>query len=98
MRNNLTSKGRTIPKAPRLLLWLIPLAFMGIFYFFPLGKITQLSFSRGDSSLWDGLRDTLSSPTILRVIGFTFKQAALSTLLTLLVGLPGAYLFGRFKR
>lgn len=97
MRNKGTSQATRITRYSRLLLWLIPLAFMGIFYFFPLGKITQLSFSRGEASLWDNLRDTLSSPTILRVIGFTFKQAFLSTLLTLVVGLPGAYLFGKFQ-
>ena len=83
--------------SPRLLIWLIPLTFMAAFYFYPLGKITQLSFSQGETSLWQGLQETLASPSILRVIGFTFKQAALSTLLTLVVGLPGAYLFGRFR-
>ena len=87
----------TSPKASRLLIWLIPVAFMGVFYFFPLAKITQLSFSRGELGLWNSLRETLASPGIQRVIGFTFKQAALSTLLTLIVGLPGAYLFGRFQ-
>ena len=84
-------------KSTQLLIWLIPVAFMGVFYFFPLSKITQLSFSQGEAGVWDGLRETLASPTILRVIGFTFKQAAVSTLLTLLVGLPGAYLFARYK-
>lgn len=84
-------------KSPRLLLWLIPAAFMGMFYFFPLAEISRLSFARGDGGLWGGLQETLSRPTTLRVIGFTFKQAALSTALTLVVGLPGAYLFGRFQ-
>ena len=97
MRNNAPSQDHPITRSPRLLLWLIPLAFMGIFYFFPLGKITQLSFSRGETGWWESVRDTLTAGTILRVIGFTFKQAVLSTLLTLVVGLPGAYLFGRFK-
>lgn len=96
MRNKSVLPAGGITRSPRLLLWLIPGAFMGIFYFFPLGVITQLSFSRGEAGLWGGLLDTLTSPTSLRVIGFTFKQAALSTLLTLAVGLPGAYLFGRY--
>jgi len=96
IRNIMAQNNRTSSKSPRLLLWLLPVAFMGIFYFFPLGKITQLSFSRGEAGLWGALRETLSSPSITKVIGFTFKQAALSTLLTLVVGLPGAYLFGRY--
>jgi len=84
-------------QSPSLLLWLIPVTFLGIFYFFPLGKITQLSFARAENGFWLGLLDVLRNPAVLRVVGFTFKQAAISTLLTLLVGLPGAYLFGRFN-
>ncbi|MEJ2446706.1 MAG: iron ABC transporter permease, partial [Anaerolineales bacterium] len=93
-------KSRSRPflsQSPSLLLWLIPVTFLGIFYFFPLGKITQLSFARAENGFWSGLLDSLRNPAVRRVIGFTFKQAAISTLLTLLVGLPGAYLFGRFN-
>ncbi len=97
MQNKSASNRQSFTRSRRLFLWLIPLAFMGIFYFFPLGKITRLSFSREEANLWEVIREALSSPTILRVIGFTFKQAAISTLLTLVVGLPGAYLFGRFN-
>ncbi|MFN2111958.1 MAG: ABC transporter permease [Anaerolineales bacterium] len=82
---------------PVLLLWLIPVLFMGIFYFFPLGRITQLSFARAENGVWSGFQEVLKSPGVQAVIGFTFKQAAISTLLTLLVGLPGAYLFGRYR-
>ena len=82
---------------PASLLWLIPVLFMGIFYFFPLGRITQLSFARAENGVWSGFQEVLKSPGVQAVIGFTFKQAAISTLLTLLVGLPGAYLFGRYR-
>jgi len=34
---------------------------------------------------------------IARATGFTFFQAGLSTILTILLGLPAAYLFGRFN-
>lgn len=80
-----------------LLLWTLPLFFLGVFYFFPLARITQLSFSRITGKSLVGLGEVLSSPTISKVVGFTFKQALLSTVLTLLVGLPGAYLFGKFQ-
>ena len=33
----------------------------------------------------------------LHSLGFTFYQAALSTLLTFLIGLPAAFLFARFE-
>ena len=39
----------------------------------------------------------LISPGTLRVIRFTFGQALLSTVLTLLLALPGAYVFARYR-
>jgi len=80
-----------------LLLWLLPLTFLGVFYFYPLSSILGLSFSRLEGRILPGLLRSFSSPTVLRVLGFTFKQAFLSTLLTLVVGLPGAFLFGKYQ-
>ena len=68
-----------------------------MFFFFPLARITQLSFDRIEGNILGGLWEVINSPTISRVVGFTFKQAFLSTVLTLAVGLPGAYLFGKFQ-
>lgn len=84
-------------KVPSYLLWLLPAAFLGLFFFFPLARITQLSFARVEGQALAGLWEVFKSPTISRVAGFTFKQAFLSTILTLVVGLPGAYLFGKFQ-
>ena len=83
-------------KISPLLLWLLPLAFLMIFYFYPLGKILLLSFNRGENGWFSLFSNTLTSASLRNVIGFTFWQAGLSTLLTLIVGLPGAYLLGRF--
>ncbi len=92
-----TSLFPKITRSPGLILWLLPLFFLGTFYFYPLGKITQLSFARVEGSFLASLWEILRTPTVGKVVGFTFKQAFLSTLLTLIVGLPGAYLFGRFQ-
>ena len=70
----------------RILLWLLPLTFLGVAFFYPLSRILALTF---DST-------ALTSENLQqadRVLFFTFYQAALSTLLTLLLGLPAAYLF-----
>ena len=80
-----------------LLLWLGPLAFLGIFYFFPLGSILQTSFAREGGGIAAPLLEILGSPGIRRVIWFTFYQAILSTGLTLLLGVPGAYLLARYE-
>ena len=84
-------------KSSGLLLWLVPLLFLGIFYFFPLGEIFKLSFSRIEGSFLAGIWALINNPIVGSVIRFTFWQAFLSTLLTLVVGLPAAYLFGRFQ-
>jgi len=84
-------------RSSNLLLWILPLVFLGIFFFFPLAKITQLSFARAEGGFLAGLWNALNTPTVSKVVGFTFKQAFLSTILTLAVGLPGAYLFGKFQ-
>lgn len=54
-----------------------------------------VSFDRLEEG--DELWAALASARTLDVLGFTFGQAALSTLLTLLVGLPGAYLLARYQ-
>jgi thiamine transport system permease protein len=74
----------------RPLLWLFPLAFLVAAFFYPLSRILALTF---DAS-------TLTAGNLLlawRVFLFTFYQAALSTILTLLLGLPSAYLFARYQ-
>ncbi len=67
------------------------LAFLLLFHVWPLLVILQRSLT----SL-DGVAGVLSDPWYLRLAGFTFGQALLSTVLTLLVGLPAAVLFARF--
>jgi len=81
----------------RTLSWLAPLAFLGLFYFYPLGRILTLSFSRSENGLVGPFLEALNSSSVRNVLGFTIWQAVLSTLITLLIGLPGAYLFGRFS-
>jgi thiamine transport system permease protein len=78
------------------LLWLLPLAFLAVFYFYPLGSILALSFERG-ASLLQPFVDVLASASLRGVVGFTFWQAMLSTLLTLAIGLPAAFLLARFS-
>jgi thiamine transport system permease protein len=72
----------------RKLLWAIPLTFVAILFYWPIAKITSLGFS-GD---WLA---TLSEPKTLEVIWFTLWQAAVSTLVTLVIAIPGAYLLYR---
>jgi thiamine transport system permease protein len=69
-------------------LWILPLAFLALFYFYPLGSILAVSFERGQGGPAFQLLEAFASPSVRRILAFTIGQAALSTLLTLLVGLP----------
>jgi thiamine transport system permease protein len=77
------------------LLWLVPLAFLVVFFFYPLGSILAVSFGRAEGGVGIQLFQAFASPYVQRVAAFTFGQAALSTLCTLVLGLPGAYLLAR---
>lgn len=70
-----------------ILLWGLPLALLIGFFFFPMASILGVMFERPGSII---LRD------VWQPLGFTVYQALLSTLLTLLFGLPVAYVFARF--
>ena len=70
---------------------LLPLLFLLIFFFYPLGNILRLSLTA------QALKELVVRPSFRHVLWFTVWQAALSTGLTLLLGLPAAYLFARYE-
>jgi thiamine transport system permease protein len=75
----------------RVLLWIPPLLFLGIFFFYPLTKILSLTFDLYTLTNSNNLLITYNS------LLFTFYQAFLSTLLTFALGLPAAILFSKFN-
>jgi thiamine transport system permease protein len=67
------------------LLWALPLTFVAVLFYWPVVRFTSLGFS-GD---WLA---TLAEPKVLGVIWFTLWQALVSTVLTVTLAIPGAYL------
>jgi thiamine transport system permease protein len=98
MMNGKEGQGRAVRRMLVFVALLaLPLLYLLVFYFYPLEAILRLSLvgrGRVEPAL---LLGRLLSAGSLRVIRFTFGQALLSTLLTLLLGLPGAYVFARFS-
>ncbi|HIE57692.1 MAG TPA: iron ABC transporter permease [Anaerolineales bacterium] len=87
-----------MPKTLKTLaLWGVPLAFLATFYFYPLASILGLSLSGAEGGALSPFAEALRSASARRVLWFTFWQAALSVLLTLLAGLPGAYFLARYR-
>lgn len=78
------------PATTRVFLWLAPILFLSIFFFYPLTKILSLTFDF--STLANSNNLLIARNSLL----FTFYQATLSTLLTFVVGLPSAVLFSKF--
>jgi thiamine transport system permease protein len=79
-----------------LLVYSLPLAFLLLFYFYPLASILTLSFAPERRFSPAALGKLFSTPHYLEVLWFTTWQAALSTLLTVGLALPGAYVFARY--
>ncbi len=87
-------------KLPRLWLvffYLIPLAFLLVFYFYPLISIFKLSFAPEGQLDLSALEKLAQTTYYLETLWFTVWQAALSTGLTLLLALPAAYVFARYR-
>lgn len=74
-------------------LYLLPILFFLVFYFYPLASIVQISFTQGETS---SLFASLTAPRTLRIAWFTLWQAVVSTLLTLVIAIPSAYIFARY--
>jgi thiamine transport system permease protein len=84
-------------RGARLALACFPAAlFVALFYLYPLLRIGQISFTPGDLSQGQTPLTVLADPAVGRVLLFSLGQAALSTVLTLAIGLPAAYVFARF--
>jgi thiamine transport system permease protein len=79
------------------LLYLIPLGFLAVFYFYPLTSILVVSLAPAGSLDISALARLLNTDYYLRILWFTIWQAALSTLLTVLLALPGAYVLARYR-
>jgi thiamine transport system permease protein len=77
----------------RGLLYALPLAYLAFFFFYPLGRILQVSFSSAGEGEF---KELFTSDFFWQILWFTVWQAAVSTLLTLLIGLPLAFLFARY--
>ncbi len=83
--------------ASRLALMALPLAFFALFFAYPVVAIVGRGLKDGGQWQLGRAGEVLSDPDVLHVLWFTVWQAAASTGLTLLIALPGAYVFARFE-
>lgn len=87
--------GRSIPV--RAVVVLVPAAFLGLFFVFPLASVLDAGLRPGGRFEPGALGEVIASLSIRSVVLFTVAQAAASTPLTLVAGLPAAYAISRFR-
>jgi thiamine transport system permease protein len=78
-------------------LLLVPLLFLGIFFLYPLAAIFEYSLFQDGQFDFSGFTKIVSSSYYLNTLAFTTFQAILSTILTLALALPSAYVFTRYR-
>ncbi|UZI33580.1 ABC transporter permease [Streptomyces sp. VB1] len=74
----------------------VPVAFFALFFAYPVTAIVGRGLKAGGDWQFGRIGEVLARPDILDVLWFTTWQALASTALTMLIALPGAYVFARF--
>ncbi|PCG86192.1 iron ABC transporter permease [Streptomyces sp. WZ.A104] len=74
----------------------VPVAFFAVFFAYPVSAIVGRGVKTDGVWQFGRIGEVLARPDILDVLWFTTWQALASTALTLLIALPGAYVFARF--
>lgn len=82
--------------AVRLGLMALPLAFFALFFAWPVAAIVGRGLRVDGVWHLGRIGEVITEPDIGHVLWFTTWQALASTALTLLIALPGAYVFARF--
>ncbi len=74
----------------------VPVAFFAVFFAYPVTAIVARGLKVEGAWQFGRIGEVLAQPDIRHVLWFTTWQALASTALTLLIALPGAYVFARF--
>ncbi|HUV10931.1 MAG TPA: iron ABC transporter permease [Acidimicrobiia bacterium] len=83
--------------AGRRLAFLVPLTFLGVFFVYPVVTILGRGLWPDGALDLDPLASLWTDGSLRSVAWFTIWQAALSTVLTLALGIPGAYVLSRLE-
>ena len=84
---------RIFKSVPVILFWSLPFIFLLIFYFQPLLATFRLAWQAATVELFDLTTWRIISKPLL----FTLWQASLSTVLTIIIGFPAAYLMANYR-
>jgi thiamine transport system permease protein len=85
------------PRVARVLMLVVPLAFLGVFFLYPVASIIGRGLTPGGTLDLSPIGAVVTDSHLRDVAWFTIWQATVSTALTVLVALPGAYVFARYE-
>ena len=95
------SRGDDPSQVRRIVAWVlaaaVPLAFVGVFFAWPVASIVGLGLFPAGVLDTAGIVEVLTRPRTVRIIGFTVGLAAAATAITLLLGMPTAYVLSRLR-
>jgi len=86
-----------VKPATRIGLAALPLAFLAVLFVWPVANIVLTGLAPDGVVDLGAVGDVLGDPVLREVAWFTLWQALASTALTLLLALPAAHLFARFR-
>jgi len=100
-RHTVTVPARVRP-APGTILAIVlgaglPLAFVGVFFAWPVGAMVGRGLFENGALDLGGFGEVLGRPRTLRLIGLTIGQAALASVICVLLGLPIAHVLYRLR-
>ncbi|MEU8983190.1 iron ABC transporter permease [Streptomyces sp. NPDC048309] len=95
-RTEVAPRGSRRRSAARLGLMAVPVVFFAVFFAYPVAAIVGRGLKVDGAWRFGRIGDVLAQSDIRHVLWFTTWQALASTALTLLIALPGAYVFARF--
>lgn len=90
-------RARRRGSALRFGLMALPVVFFAVFFAYPVTAIVARGLRPAGAWELGRIGEVLAQPEIREVLWFTTWQALASTALTLLIALPGAYVFARFS-
>jgi thiamine transport system permease protein len=83
-------------RVARGLMLAVPLAFLGVFFVYPVASIIGRGLTPDGGLDLTPIANVITDSQLRGVAWFTLWQAAVSTALTVLIALPGAYVFARY--
>jgi thiamine transport system permease protein len=75
----------------------VPLAFLGFFFGWPVATLVARGFTTDGAVDLTGFADVFARPRTWRIVGQTLGQAAVGTVISLALGIPGAYVLYRCR-